>query len=43
MVDPYTYSQFIVTEEPVEDADPDAASAIGGVHCLLHLDDNPLS
>jgi hypothetical protein len=31
MVDPYTYSQFIVTEEPVEDADPDAASAMGGV------------
>ena len=25
MVNPYTYTQFIVTEEPFEDADPNAA------------------
>ena len=27
MVNPYTYTQFIVTEEPFEDADPNAAAA----------------
>jgi hypothetical protein len=31
MVNPYTYSQFIVTEEPFEDTDPNAAAALGGV------------
>ena len=30
IVNPYTYTQFIVTEEPFEDADPNAAEAIGG-------------
>ncbi len=30
MVNPYTYTQFMVTEEPFEDADPNAAGAIGG-------------
>ena len=30
MVNPYTYTQFIVTEEPFEDADPNAAGATGG-------------
>ena len=30
MVNPYTYTQFIVTEEPFEDADPNAAAASGG-------------
>jgi len=30
MVNPYTYTQFILTEEPFEDADPNAASAKGG-------------
>ena len=30
MVNPYTYTQFIVTEEPFEDADPNAAAATGG-------------
>ena len=30
MVNPYTYTQFIVTEEPFEDADPNAADAIRG-------------
>ncbi len=30
MVNPYTYTQFIVTEEPFEDVDPNAAGAIGG-------------
>lgn len=30
MVNPYTYTQFIVTEEQFEDADPNAAAATGG-------------
>ena len=30
MVNPYTYTQFMVTEEPFEDVDPGAAGAIGG-------------
>ena len=30
LVNPYTYSQFIVTEEPFEDADPNATAATGG-------------
>jgi hypothetical protein len=30
MVNPYTYTQFIVTQEPFEDADPNAAIASGG-------------
>ena len=30
MVNPYTYTQFIVTEEPFEDPDPNAAAATGG-------------
>jgi hypothetical protein len=30
MVNPYTYTQFIVTQEPFEDADPNAAAASGG-------------
>lgn len=30
MVNPYTYTQFIVTEEPFEDVDPNAAGATGG-------------
>jgi hypothetical protein len=31
LVNPYTYSQFIVTEEPFEDSDPNAAAAFAGV------------
>ena len=31
MVNPYTYSQFIITEEPENDADPKMASSKGGV------------
>ena len=31
MVNPYTYTQFIVTEEPFEDADPNGAAATGGI------------
>jgi len=27
LVNPYTYTQFVVTEEPFEDKDPDAAAA----------------
>ncbi len=30
MVNPYTYSQFIITEEPENDADPGSADAKGG-------------
>ncbi len=30
MVNPYTYSQFMITEEPFEDPDPGAAGAVGG-------------
>lgn len=30
MVNPYTYTQFIVTQEPFEDPDPNAATASGG-------------
>ncbi|HYX56567.1 MAG TPA: anti-sigma factor [Nitrososphaeraceae archaeon] len=30
MVNPYTYKQFVVTEEPADDPDPNAASAIAG-------------
>jgi hypothetical protein len=30
MVNPYTYTQFIITEEPVDDADPNAAGTYGG-------------
>jgi anti-sigma-K factor RskA len=30
MANPYTYTEFIVTEEPLEDADPNAAGTYGG-------------
>src|SRR6266540_500421 len=30
MVNPYTYTQFMVTQEPFEDPDPNAAAASGG-------------
>ena len=30
LVNPYTYTQFVVTEEPFEDKDPNAAAAFGG-------------
>lgn len=30
MVNPYTYTQFIITEEPVDDVDPNAADTFGG-------------
>ena len=29
VVNPYTYTQFVVTEEPFEDKDPNAAAAFG--------------
>ena len=31
MVNPYTYSQFIITEEPKADKDPNATDTYGGV------------
>ena len=34
MVNPYTYKQFLVTEEPFEDADPNAASVIAGAELV---------
>ena len=30
MVNPYTYKQFIITEEPLNDVDPNAADTFGG-------------
>lgn len=30
MVNPYTYKQFIITEEPINDIDPNAADTYGG-------------
>jgi hypothetical protein len=30
LVNPYTYTQFVVTEEPFEDIDPNAAEAFAG-------------
>ncbi len=30
MVNPYTYSQFIITEEPQNDKDPNAAGTLAG-------------
>jgi Anti-sigma-K factor rskA, C-terminal len=30
MVNPFTYTQFMVTEEPFEDVDPNAGGAVGG-------------
>ena len=42
MVNPYTYTQFIVTEEPFEDADPNA-TLIQAEHDFRHLSDaNPI-
>lgn len=34
MVNPFTYTQFLVTEEPFEDADPNAASVIAGAELV---------
>jgi hypothetical protein len=34
MVNPYTYTQFIVTDEPFEDPDPNAASAVAGAELV---------
>jgi len=34
MVNPYTYKQFIVTEEPLNDIDPNAADTYGGSDLL---------
>ncbi len=31
MINPYTYSEFQVTQEPIQDKDPKAASVLGGV------------
>ena len=35
MVNPYTYTQFIVTEEPFEDADPNATAAAAGTQLQI--------
>jgi hypothetical protein len=34
MVNPYTYTQFIVTQEPFEDSDPNAASTLSGAELV---------
>ena len=30
LVNPYTFTEFIITEEPIDDADPNAAGTYGG-------------
>jgi hypothetical protein len=32
MVNPFTYKQFIITEEPLDDKDPNAADTYGGAN-----------
>lgn len=34
MVNPYTYTQFLVTEEPFEDPDPNDASVVAGTELV---------
>ena len=34
MVNSYTYTQLLVTEEPFEDPDPDAASVVAGTELV---------
>jgi hypothetical protein len=34
MVNPYTYTQFLVTQEPFEDPDPDAGSVVAGTELV---------
>jgi hypothetical protein len=34
LVNPYTYTQFIVTEEPFEDPDPNAAATLAGAELV---------
>jgi hypothetical protein len=34
MVNPYTYTQFLVTEEPFEDPDPNAAPVVAGAELV---------
>jgi hypothetical protein len=34
MVNPFTYTQFLVTEEPFEDTDPNAASVVAGAELV---------
>nr|MBA3749756.1 hypothetical protein [Nitrosopumilus sp.] len=31
MINPYTYKQFIITEEPIADKDPNAAGTLAGL------------
>lgn len=35
MVNPHTYSQFVISEEPFEDVDPNAAGAFGGAELQM--------
>ena len=42
MVNPYTYTQFIVTEEPFEDPDPNATAATAGTQLQIPLDVNSI-
>ena len=34
MVNPYTYTQFLVTEEPFEDSDPNGAAVVAGAELV---------
>ena len=40
MVNPYTYTQFIITEEPIGDADPNAVGTYGELNYSLLLGNN---
>ena len=40
MVNPYTYIQFIITEEPIGDADPNAVGTYGELNYSLLLGNN---
>ena len=42
VVNPFTYTQFVVTEEPFEDKDPNAAAKhLGEQSYKHHLNNNP--
>ncbi|MDN5847347.1 MAG: hypothetical protein L0H53_13860 [Candidatus Nitrosocosmicus sp.] len=37
LVNPYTFTEFIITEEPIDDADPNAALTYGGAELQAPL------
>lgn len=40
MVNPYTYTVFFVTTEPVDDPDPNPSDVVVGTNCPFHLGNN---